>query len=83
MPKYCLISALSTKAKSIVPVIFEVAKIKILEYVLILSICVSSAFTTLIESDGSFPAEKNKLQHNSTFQSKYFLTRYTLTPSMR
>lgn len=55
IPKYCFTSALSTKAKSIVPVIFEVAKIKIFECVLILSIWVNKAFTTLIESDGSFP----------------------------
>lgn len=53
-PKYCLISARSMKAKSIVAVIFEVAKIKTFECILILSICVKRAFTTLIESDGSF-----------------------------
>ena len=46
---------LSTKARSIAPVTFDVVSMMTLGCRLIWSICVSRAFTTLIASDGSLP----------------------------
>jgi hypothetical protein len=51
----CLISALSTKARSMAPVMLDVVKMMTLGCSRSLSSCVSRAFTTRIASDGSVP----------------------------
>ena len=45
-PMNCLMSARSTKAMSMAPVMFEVVRMSTLRCFLILSICVSMALTT-------------------------------------
>ena len=52
-PIYCLISARSTKAKSMASVMLEVVKINTFGYLFSLSICVSRAFTARMASEGS------------------------------
>lgn len=58
-PRYCLMSALSMKARSMDSVIFDVVRIKTLEWRLIWSIWVKTALTTRMESDGSFPVNNH------------------------
>jgi len=55
-PMNCLISARSTKARSMASVMLDVVIINTLGFSRSLSICVSSAFTERIASDGSEPA---------------------------
>ena len=56
-PMNFLISALSTKARSMDPVMFDVVRTNTLGYLFMLSICVSTALTTLMASEGSFPED--------------------------
>ena len=52
-PTYCLTSALSTKAKSMAPVILEVVRMRTFGAFFMLSSCVRRALTTLRASLGS------------------------------
>eukprot|EP01139_Manchomonas_bermudensis_P009721 Amastigsp_a339483_8.p5 type:complete len:114 gc:universal Amastigsp_a339483_8:118-459(+) len=64
----CLMSARSTKARSIAPVMFDVVRMHTFLNSLIASICVRSALTTRIESEGSAPesAEVRAVVSDST-----------------